>query len=69
MWPASGEQMQNVFTTSGSGPYFILVWGISQNISRRNKAAAYLHSRICKDHDIEITDKWYEYKPENCDAQ
>jgi len=24
----------------------------------------YLHWRICKDHDIEIADKWYELKPE-----
>ena len=24
----------------------------------------YLHWSICKDHDIEITDKWYEHEPE-----
>ena len=28
-------------------------------ISRHNNAAAYLHWSICKDHDIEISDKWY----------
>ena len=33
-------------------------------ISRHNKATAYLHWSICKDHDIEITDKWYEHEPE-----
>ena len=32
MWPASGEQMQIVFTTwRDSGPYCIWMWGISQN--------------------------------------
>ena len=36
----------------------------NNNISRHNNAAAYLHWRICKDHDIEITDKWYEHEPE-----
>ena len=36
----------------------------TEYISRRNKAAAYLHSSICKDHDIGITDKLYEHKPE-----
>ena len=36
----------------------------TQYISRHNKAAAYLHWRICKDHDIEIIDKWSEHKPE-----
>ena len=42
------------------------MWGISQReyISTHNKAAAYLHWGICKDHDIEFTDKWYEHKPE-----
>ena len=34
----------------------------TEYISRRNKAAAY--SSICKDHDIGITDKLYEHKPE-----
>ena len=33
-------------------------------ISRHNNAAAYLHWSICKDHDIEITDKWYQHAPE-----
>ena len=33
-------------------------------ISRHNNAAAYLHWSICKDHDIEIKDKWYEHEPE-----
>ena len=28
-------------------------------ISRHNNAAAYLHWSICKDHDIEISDKWH----------
>ena len=28
-------------------------------IDRHNKAAAFLHWSICKDHDIEIRDKWY----------
>ena len=36
----------------------------NNNISRHNNAAAYLLWRICKDHDIEITDKWYEHEPE-----
>ena len=33
-------------------------------ISRHNKVAAYLYWNICKDNDIEVTDKWYEHKPE-----
>ena len=33
-------------------------------VSKYSEAAAYLHWNICKDHDIEITDKWYERKPE-----
>ena len=36
----------------------------TEYISRHNKAAAYLHWSICKDHDIEITDKWYVHEPE-----
>ena len=35
----------------------------TEYISRHNKAAAYLHWNICKDHDIEIIDKWYKHKP------
>ena len=33
-------------------------------ISRHNNAAAYLHWSICKNHDIEITDKWCRHQPE-----
>jgi len=33
-------------------------------ISRHNNTAAYLHWSICKDHDIKITDKWYQHTPE-----
>ncbi|CAH3030598.1 unnamed protein product, partial [Porites evermanni] len=36
----------------------------TEYISRHNNAAAYLHWSICKDHDIEIADKWYEHEPE-----
>ena len=36
----------------------------TEYISRHNNAAAYLHWSICKDHDIEITDKWYQHEPE-----
>ena len=36
----------------------------TEYISGHNNAAAYLHWSICKDHDIEITDKWYEHEPE-----
>ncbi|CAH3168102.1 unnamed protein product [Porites evermanni] len=36
----------------------------TEYISRHNNAAAYLHWSICKDHDIEITNKWYEHEPE-----
>ena len=40
----------------------------TEYISRHNEAAVYrhlhLHWSICKDHDIEITDKWQELKPE-----
>ena len=31
----------------------------TEHISRHNKDAAYLHWSICRDHDIEIRDKWY----------
>ncbi|XP_015767934.1 PREDICTED: uncharacterized protein LOC107346646 [Acropora digitifera] len=37
----------------------------TQYIYRHDKAAAYLHWNICQDHDIEVTDKWYEHKPES----
>ena len=36
----------------------------TEYISRHNNAAAYLHWSICKDYDIEITDKWYQHEPE-----
>ena len=36
----------------------------TEYISRHNNTAAYLHWSIRKDHDIEITDKWYEQEPE-----
>ena len=36
----------------------------TEYISRHNNVAAYLHCSICKDHDIEITDKWYQHAPE-----
>ena len=36
----------------------------TEYISRHNNAAAYLHWSICKDHDIEMTDKWYQHQPE-----
>ena len=36
----------------------------TEYISRHNNAAAYFHWSICKDHDIEITDKWYQHAPE-----
>ena len=36
----------------------------TEYIFRRNNAAAYLHWSIYKDHDIEITDKWYQHAPE-----
>ena len=32
--------------------------------NNNNNNAAYLSWSICKDHDIEITDKWYEHEPE-----
>ena len=38
----------------------------TEYISRHNKAAAYLNWNICQDHDIEVTDKWYEHKPLSC---
>ena len=34
----------------------------TEYISRRNNAVAYLHWSICKDHGIEITDKWYQHE-------
>ena len=36
----------------------------TEYITRHNKAAAYLHWRICQDYDIEVTNRWYEHKPE-----
>ena len=36
----------------------------TEYISRHNNAAAYLHWSICKDHDIEVANKWYEHEPE-----
>ena len=50
-------------------PILRIMWTAFQSFILRdnnnnNKAAAYLHWSICKDHDIEITDKCYEHKPE-----
>ena len=63
MWPASGEQMQNLFAT-----HHIVseceVLAKTEYISRHNIAATYLHWSICKDHDIEMTGKWYQHQPE-----
>ena len=64
MRPASGRQMQNVFTIWRD------IWTIlypdvrprTEYISRRNNAVAYLHWSICKDHGIEITDKWHQHE-------
>ena len=36
----------------------------TEYITRHNKAATYIHWRICQDYDIETTNKWYEHKPE-----
>ena len=36
----------------------------TEYITRHNKAATYLHWRICQDYDIETTNKWYEHKLE-----
>ena len=33
-------------------------------IIRHNKAATYLHWRICQDYGFETANKWYEHKPE-----
>ena len=40
----------------------------TEYVTRHNKAAAYLHWNISKEYDIEVTNKWYEHKPET-DAQ
>ena len=37
----------------------------TEYISTDDKASAYLHCNICQDHDIEVTGKWYEHKPES----
>ena len=34
----------------------------NEHITRHNKAAAYLHWKICQHYDIEVTNKWYEHK-------
>ena len=35
----------------------------TEYIERHNKAAAYLHWKICRKYDIETTTKWYEHQP------
>ena len=35
----------------------------TEYISKQNKAAAYLHWGISKDHAVKVTDKWYKHKP------
>ena len=37
----------------------------TEYISRHDKSAAYLHWKICQDHDSEVIEKWYEHKPES----
>ena len=31
---------------------------------RHNKAASYIHWKICKEYNINVADKWYENTPE-----
>ena len=65
MWPASGEQ--NVFASEETVDHIVSgceILAKTEYISRHNNAAAYLHWSIYKDHDLEITDKWYEQEPE-----
>ena len=35
----------------------------SEYIQRHNKAAAYIHWAICREHNIQVTDKYYEHQP------
>ena len=33
-------------------------------LERHNKAAAYIHWKTCQHYSIEVTERWYEHKPE-----
>ena len=35
----------------------------TQYLKRHNNAASYLHWVICKDHGVQVTDKWYQHDP------
>ena len=63
-WPATGEQIHNVFIAWQETVNHIAsgceVLAKTEYILRHNKAAMYLHWGNCKDHDVEVTDKWYE---------
>ncbi len=36
----------------------------TEYIQRRNKAAAYLHWKICREYKTKTADKWYENQPD-----
>ena len=42
----------------------VLVLANKEYIQRYDKAAGYLHWRICKHYHFPAADKWYEHKPE-----
>jgi hypothetical protein len=35
----------------------------TEYLTRHNNAAAYMHWAICKEHHIEVAEKWYEHEP------
>ena len=56
-----GQQVESKCRTQHEETLDHIISGcvVLAKIDRHNKAAAFLHWSICKDHDIEIRDKWY----------
>ena len=36
----------------------------TEYIQRHDKAADYIHWKVCQSYNIKTTEKWYDYKPE-----
>ena len=65
MWPASGEHIYTDCVRNIRRQRTILYPDVRYKLKQSTSPGTImLHWSICKDHDIEITDKWYQHEPE-----
>ena len=65
MWPASGEHIYTDCVRNIRRQRTILYLDVRYSLKQSTSSGTImLHWSICKDHDIEITDKWYQHEPE-----